>query len=128
MPAPRGSRAKLPRVQDAGGLGGQRQQAHQDFAARQQRVEPVRPGEGLEALDRLGAAAPAGDRKTERLQLAAGILAERAEAENADRPLGGVLLLALLPRPGALLRQVVEVLAVQPQTDSATYSLIASVM
>src|ERR1051326_2605148 len=85
-------------VQDALGRRGQRQEADEDFAVREQRVEPVRIGIGHKSRDFLRAAAPAGHRKAERLQFAAGILAQSTETENADRPLAGVLLLAFLPR------------------------------
>src|SRR5947209_4132007 len=102
-------------MEDARRLGGQRQQADEDLAAREQRREPRRPGISHEPGDVPRAAAPAGNIKAERLELSARVLAERAEAKDAHRSLGGVLLVAFTPERVALLRQVVEILAVQTQ-------------
>src|SRR5713101_5799991 len=84
-------------VEDAGGLGGQRQQADEDLTAGQDGVEPGRPGITRKPGDLHRPAAPAGDIEAERPKLLPGILAERAKAENAYGALGGVLLLALGP-------------------------------
>src|SRR6185312_5141585 len=102
-------------VEDAFGLAGQWKERDDDLACPEDRGEAgvavmrLEPGHGPRR------AAPAGNVETDRLELAARILAHRAEAEDADAALAGVLLRPLAPFAGPLLGQVVEVLAVQPQ-------------
>ena len=61
------------------------------------------------------AAAPAGDVEPECCKLFCGVLAELAEAEDADTPLDGVRLIELAPDDRLLLGAVFEVPAVQAQ-------------
>ena len=69
------------------GLRRGRQQADQDFRARQERVEPRRAVERLDARQGLRRAAPAGDPKPEPRQHAGRLAADHAQAHDPDRDL-----------------------------------------
>ncbi len=71
-------------IEDALGRLGQRQEADDDVAARQERREAVGAVEGSDAGDRLPAAAPAGDVETERSELQRGVGAEEVLAVQAE--------------------------------------------
>ncbi len=69
------------------GLGRQRQQAHQDFGARQKGVELRRSMEAFDPGHRLRGPAPAGDPEAEPRQDLRGLAADHAHAHDADRDL-----------------------------------------
>ncbi len=102
-------------AEDALRLGGQRQQADEDFSPGEEGRQARRTGIGLKARGALLPPAPAQNRKAQGCELAPGVAPDLAEAENPDRPLGGVLLPELAPDPGLLLGPVVEILAVHSQ-------------
>src|SRR5690606_39047501 len=98
------------RIQYAARFARQRQQANERVRDAQHRLEL---GEALHAGDRLRPTAPAGDIEAERNQLLRRIGAEAAEAEDADRAVGGEALLQTHPL-SLLLRLAISVEVAMP--------------
>src|SRR5262245_8575297 len=80
---------KKARIDDAGGITGERQQADQDLGAVEKRIELVGAEVALHAWNRFLRSTPAGDIEAEIGQLARGVAAEHAHAENADLAVAG---------------------------------------
>jgi hypothetical protein len=77
-------------IQDAHGVAGERQQAHQDVRAVQEGVQLAAAGVADHAIERLGAAAPAQHLEAVGYQLSRRRGAELAKPHDADPPLGGL--------------------------------------
>ena len=104
-----------PRIENAFGGRGERQQADEDLAAPEERAQAVATVEAGDSPQLARRPAPAGDVKAEYAELEHGVAAKLAQAEHADATLAGVGLRSLAPDPFALLRQIERVLAVQAQ-------------
>ena len=73
---------------------GERQKTHHDVALLQHRLEI---GKARDARDFLGPPAPADDVEAERGELRGDVAAELAQPEQADRPIGGEVLIEPVP-------------------------------
>ena len=87
-------------VEDALGIGRQRQKADQDSGAPQERVQTIGAVEAFHAFGAFCRAAPPGDGKAQTGQLLRRVAAEHAEAEDAD---GAFSLVGGRQRPPAAL-------------------------
>ena len=102
-------------IEDAGGVGRQRQQVDQDVRGFHQPVHALGAAQAGDALDRFRRAAPAADGEADAGQRRGAGDAQRAEPEHADAALPGQRLRQLLPLGARLLPRIGRQLAVQQQ-------------
>ena len=88
------------------GLAGERQQADQNVAAREERAEALRPVETFDSGGPFRAAAPSGDRETQPRQRRRAGAPDLAHAHDADPAVAGVARRQLPPQRARLKRPV----------------------
>ena len=104
-------------VQDTGGLGGQRQQADENFGARQERRQSARPVEAQGPGNVLRGAAPPGEIEAQQGEFRHRVPAQHAQPHHPDGAFVGLAHLArpVVPYMAALLRLEGRLVAVIAQ-------------